>query len=302
MAEAELKLAPDGLLARVAPPWSEEKLEILHGYLNGGSGNQGGFARACKKAGGWYGLDLFAGSGLNISKTTDQPVDGSPIIALKAGTPQALEVIAAEKHDDMCEALKLRTAPFGNRAHVLQSDSNRAINEMLARVPKAAPAFAFIDPEGADVDWCTVEAIANHKSKPNLIEQLILLPVDMGFVRLIRDYPDRVTKIYGHDEWKAIAERRAAGKISADQARGEYVRLYANGLKQLGYKHVIDRQVLKPNGHPLYFLIFATGHNAGLKIMEHVFTQVKFVVEEVLGQEQLFNPGPRTYRKTRLRD
>jgi hypothetical protein len=50
----------DGYPARDAPAWTEEKLMILECYIQA-------FARACRKAGGWYCLDLFAGTGLNYS-------------------------------------------------------------------------------------------------------------------------------------------------------------------------------------------------------------------------------------------
>lgn len=56
---------------------------------------------------------------------------------------------------------------------------------MLERIPRRAPAFAFLDPEGSELHWSTVEAIADHKCghAKTKIEQLILFPVDMGFVR-----------------------------------------------------------------------------------------------------------------------
>jgi hypothetical protein len=91
---------------------------------------------------------------------------------------------------------------------------------MLAQVPPRAPAFAFLDPEGSELEWPTVEAITAHKRghSPNKIEQLILFPVDMGFVRLAPDHPDLVTRIYGHDRWIDISERRHTGQIVARPA------------------------------------------------------------------------------------
>jgi hypothetical protein len=66
------------------------------------------------------------------------------------------------------------------------------------------------------------------------------------------------------------------------------VRLYAGGLRRLGYKTVLDRQIMKSTGHPMYFLIFATDHGAGERIMNHCFDQVRIRVQEELGQGQLF--------------
>jgi hypothetical protein len=44
--------------------------------------------------------------------------------------------------------------------------------------------------------------------------------------------------MYAHDRWRDIYERRRAGTINPEVARTEYVRLYAQGLRALGYAHV----------------------------------------------------------------
>jgi three-Cys-motif partner protein len=282
MGRATFHQAADGFPARDAASWTEEKLMILTAYLER-------FATATKKAGGWYGLDLFAGTGLNWSTTRDETIDGSALVALRS-KPQAMKLIAAEKHPSAFEALAARTEPYGKRAALFNEDANRIVEKMLAPIPRRAPAFAFLDPEGSELEWPTVEAIAAHKAgySPNKIEQLILFPTDMGFVRLAPDHPELVSRIYGHDRWRQIFERRATGDITAEQARSEYVRLYGEGLTGLGYRVVLDRQIRKSNGSPMYFLIFATDNEAGERIMDHVFDQVHLRVNEELGQTTLF--------------
>lgn len=269
---------------------------ILHAYVNA-------FAQACQKAGGWYGLDLFAGTGLNWSTTRDEAINGSALLTLEAGPPPATKVILAEQHPGAFKALEHRTQGYGERAVRFNADANKVVGDMLAHVPNKAPAFAFLDPEGSELEWPTVEAIADHKRghSPNKIEQLILFPTDMGFVRLAPDHPELVTRIYGHDRWKDIYARRERGELTADEARSEYVRLYAEGFKTLGYGTVLDRQIKKSNGQPMYFLIFATDNDAGERIMDWVFDRVRIRVSEELGQATLFDmeSGP---RERRLRD
>jgi three-Cys-motif partner protein len=266
---------------------------ILDAYLNR-------FAQACKRAGGWYALDLFAGTGLNWSTTRNQAINGSALIALEAGSPAAIKVAVAESHAGAREALAHRTERYGDRVASFNDDANKIVAAMLGLIPRRAPAFAFLDPEGSELEWPTVEAIAEHKREhsPNKIEQLILFPTDMGFVRLAPDHPELVTRIYGHDGWKGIYARRESGQISAEEARGEYVRMYAEGFKRLGYATVLDRQIKKSNGQPMYFLIFATDNNAGEKIMDWVFDRVRLRVQEELGQTTLFDmeSGPRKRR------
>jgi hypothetical protein len=161
---------------------------------------------------------LFAGTGLNWSLTREQEIDGSPVIVLKAGDPKAIEVIVAENDSRAFPVLRSRLTPYGARAVPFEADANEVIDQMLARVPVRAPAFAFLDPEGSELDWRTVVSIADHKRghSPYKIEQLILFPTDMGFVRLAPDHPEKVTRIFGHDEWRAIYDKRRRGAIDAD--------------------------------------------------------------------------------------
>jgi three-Cys-motif partner protein len=293
MAQATFHMAPDGDPARNAASWTEEKLMILEAYLSA-------FARACRKAGGWYCLDLFAGTGLNWSTTRAVAIRGSALIALDAGSPEATKVIIAEKDPRAFAALEQRTARYGDRVVGVNDDANRVATDLLAFVPVRAPGFAFLDPEGSELEWGTVSAIADHKRghSPNKVEQLILFPTDMGFVRLAPDHPELVTRIYGHEEWRAIYDERVAGKLSAEEARSAYVRLYGQGLRDLGYRTVLDRQIKKANGAPMYFLLFATDNEAGQRIMDWVFDQVRMRVIEELGQTQLFDieSGPRERR------
>jgi three-Cys-motif partner protein len=170
---------------------------------------------------------------------------------------------------------------------------------MLAQIPRAAPAFAFLDPEGSELDWHTVEAIAAHQrgGSRTKVEQLILFPTDTGFMRLAPEYPDKLTRIFGHEGWQEIYQRRHDGTLTPDQARGEYVRLYGEGLKKLGYEIVLDRQISAPSGQPMYFLIFATDHKAGKEIMDWCFDQVRVRVREELGQISLFQMKEAPRRK-----
>jgi three-Cys-motif partner protein len=306
MGKTTYRVASDGLPARLAPTWTEEKLRILHCYL-------GGFATACKRHPlGWYVLDIFAGAGMNISDTTKTELPGSALIALQAGPPPARQVILCENGAKTLPALRARTAPFADRVAIFEHDANAQISEMLALIPQRAPAFAFLDPEGAELAWATVAAVAGHqRAGANKVEQLILLPTDTGFVRMLSldlpldpGYAARVTSMYGNDDWQAIYDQRRAGRISAEQARHEYVLLYARGLYNLGYRHVQERQLHKEGkgggaGSPMYFLLHASDHDVGEKIMGHCFDKKHLHPGEELGQISMLSV-PVTARRRRV--
>lgn len=301
VALAKYRKASDGLNARVAPPWSEEKLRILAAYLNG-------FAHACKRVGGWYALDAFAGGGLNISGTSGVEILGSPVIALKAGSPQATRVVACEQQDGARAALTQRTAGYGDRIRVEAGDANQRIVELLAPIPRGAPSFAFLDPEGSELAWTTVRAVAAHKDdRYSKMEQLILFPTDMGFVRLLDlnnplkpKHAEMVTRMFGDERWVPIWEDRRADRINAFQARERYVGAYLARLQHdLGYRHVQDRQITKPGGQSMYFLIHATDNDAGERIMDHCFNKKHLRVEEEAGGQVPMFQVPVAQRKRR---
>lgn len=51
---------------------------------------------------------------------------------------------------------------------------------------------------------------------------------------------------------------------------------YVQGLRSLGYAFVpAPRLISTPNGHPLYFMIFASDHEAGDKIMSWCLQNVR---------------------------
>ena len=218
MGEASSRTVSDGLPARDADTWTEEKLRILDCYA-------GGFAKTTQKAGGWYGLDPFAGAGLNYSLTQSVEIPGSPLVMLNAGSPEATEVIMCEADAETRRVLEARVEPYEPRGVVFPGDADTAIRGMLDRIPRPAPAFAFLDPEGSELAWETIVAIADHKRET-----------------------------------------------------------------------VLDRQITKASGQPMYFLTFATDHEAGERIMDHCFDRVELKLEPLARQARLFAPPPRRKR------
>jgi three-Cys-motif partner protein len=90
-------------------------------------------------------LDLFAGTGLNYSLLRSVEIPGSPLILLDAEPPPATKVLLCEQHDGARQALVNRYEAYGARADIHAGDANAVVHGMLTKVPKTAPAFAFLD-------------------------------------------------------------------------------------------------------------------------------------------------------------
>lgn len=261
---------------RKSGTWTRIKLSILKDYLNA-------FVVTSKRANERYYIDAFAGPGTHKLRRTTQTFDGSPRIALGVEPPftKCFFIELTKKSARSLEELKTEFADRAETIEVLLGDCNARIDEILDFLPQWAPCFAFLDPEGTELSWQTIEKLAGHKKGYKYkIELFILFPYDMGLVRLLwhdlerfqqTGYRELLDKIYGNTNWQSIHEKRATGRLTAEQARDEFLDLYMTQLEELGYRYVIERLIEDDRGRPLYFLIFATDCEVGDRIMRYCF-------------------------------
>jgi three-Cys-motif partner protein len=160
---------------------------------------------------------------------------------------------------------------------------NIEIPKLLANVNPRAPTLAFLDPEGTQLHWTTVEALAAHKRRHSTkIELLILFPLQMAVLRLLnfktgKIKPSHATKLDlmlgAESPWREIVAMRMTGAISTPEENEiAFLTAYAHGLhRRLGYRHVLHRGVAGASGRLLYYLVFASDSDVGRKIMFHEF-------------------------------
>lgn len=262
-------------------PWSAEKLQLLQRYLISPN-SKGGFLPATQSAGQRYYLDLFAGPGQNEIEGTGQVIDGSPLVALKAGPPAFTHlwwIDASRRNAESLEAHRDELAP--GKVTVLCGDANTKVDDALMALPKSYPVFAFLDPYGAHLHWRTVEKLAAHKPKYK-IELFILFAYDMGLVRLLPNDPTKLEYAAVLDRvmpdpqgWRNVYAQRTHGHAHRQDFRRAFLNEYVRGLKTLGYAFVLPPRLIRsPDNHPMYFMVFASDHPAGGKIMEWCLANV----------------------------
>ena len=85
-----------------------------------------------------------------------------------------------------------------------------------------------------------------------------------------------VTKFYGTTVWRHIHDRCIRHELSAKDARGLYTALFRYRLQTvLGYQKTLTIEMRNEHGTPVYVLVFATDHEAGVRIMSSVFEQAR---------------------------
>ena len=262
---------------RKAKLWSRDKLGILAMYLPA-------FASAChEKAPDFYFVDGLAGPGLYYFEATKAWVLGSTLLALRA-TPPFAKVVSMELSKAKARALTRRTDSVRERSIVEPGDCNRDLIPLMEReIPKAAPVVVFLDPEGLELEWHTVVKMSEFRRGNRKVELLILVPTgSIGrSAEVEEDYETHgATKtdfmFPNHSSWRRAWAARKGDELTPEGFREALAEDYKQGLSDLGYRHVETRAITHGgrDDASVYHLVFATDHEAGQRIMEHVFSKM----------------------------
>jgi three-Cys-motif partner protein len=257
------------------------------------------FTRASKKAPDRIYIDGFASSGMGFDPRTGETYSGSALLCLDVDPPfTACHLIEL----DAARAAALReTTAAHSHAQVWQGDANVEIPKILATLNPKAPTLAFLDPEGTELHWNTVKALADHKRGRGKykVELIILFPLQMAVLRLLNFKTGKVPPAHARrldamlgaeSPWREIQQKRLIEQITTpEETKLAFLDAYAEGLhRRLGYDHVLHREVADERGRGLYYLVFASDCDVGERIMRHEFGASH------TEQSQLFNLAPFT--------
>ncbi|ADD45892.1 hypothetical protein Snas_6272 [Stackebrandtia nassauensis DSM 44728] len=260
--------------------WTQHKLEILGEYLQA-------FATATKnKSKSRIYFDLFAGVPKNRAKLTNEEIVGSAQRALTTDPPFTHVALfeLAPKAQLLRNALA-QQFPRHTGVRVYDGDCNVQIDRALGDFAHVrwAPAFAFVDQHDNEIRWETLTKLARFRRTmrrvPTKTELWILLGTSFNVRTLLRkdgrangEYADSLTRMFGDDSWRPIVEARRDELISATMFRAEWVNLMRWRLERvLGYGITYAFTMKETGGKDLYDMVFASDHQAGQKIMAHLY-------------------------------
>lgn len=259
--------------------WTKGKLDILRRYLDA-------FTTTTKhKSDERIYIDAFAGEQENRLRLTGEPLQGSARIALSIENPPFTRLRFFETETNASVLESLLRSEFPNRdLKVLGGDCNELIPGELDRLApfNRVPTFAFIDPNGMEAEWRTLKALARfkegHRWKAEILYYFAppmftrVLPVDGQPVR--DDNAAKIDRLYGTEDWRFIYEARLCKDIEPWQARQEYLNLMRWRMENaLGYEWTLPIEVRNERGIVIYYMVFATDHEAGERIMGSVYAQ-----------------------------
>lgn len=263
--------------------WSRDKLDLLSKYL-------GAYARIMQvQKAKWLQsfayVDAFANAGVYQDAETAELVSGSPIVAL-GSQPPFDEYWFIEKSAERLDRLRelVTTAAPGSKSRFSQGDANRVLQDEVSttfRRENYNRAFVFLDPYGLQIEWLTVEALAETRA----VDIFVNFPI-MAINRLLdRDRaPDMQRRALietrmGPADWLDLVyrsqldlfgdEHTGRGPLSAVDVAQRYI---ANLSKLFGY--VSDPVVMRNSQNaPLYALVLASHNPTAVKIMNEIFAR-----------------------------
>ena len=226
---------------------SYEKISIFRDYVEA-------FVRASGNAFNRGYIDACAGDTENVLKVTGERFPGSAEIAL-AVQPPFTHVALFELPQKAKRLRTLQTQYGGGReVRVYEGNCNELMIAALRRLPVKAPTFAFIDPDGMEVEWRTIRLLADHKrqyaesQKKTKVEMWILFSTG-GMGRMLgsneasakaANLPEKVARLYGGwGPWERIWRARLTGELDPGEARLAYLLLYMDRLEELGYRYLL---------------------------------------------------------------
>jgi len=273
-------------------------------------------------------LDLFAGDDRNLSRTTGEQISGSPRVALDTRPPfSKLVFFELPAQAERLEA-DLRADYPDRDFDVVPGDCNETLGPVLQDLGLKrwnwAPTFALIDQQAAEIRWSTLEQLSRFKRPETRKAELWLLfapsmlPRGLGSedAEAVERFTGRITAMYGSEVWRDAYTARRRGALTGTDLRDELLNLMRWRIeKMLGYRVTHSFGMKNTRGGPVYNMVFATDHDAGERIMNHIYgtaaqaqphmraeavAKLEAQKEERSGAMGLFAPLPRTVRDREL--
>lgn len=265
---------------RESQDYAKDKLRILEGYISRFTTSMRN-----KKWGALGYIDLLAGPGKNRFQPSGDILLGSPLIALTAKYPFTYYCFV-EMGNQEHNALDRRIASCEHveRAKLTHGDCNVVVNTMVADIEARDKRFltehkwsslnlAFLDPEGLELEWATVEKLGRIRKM-----DIILNFSTSGFTRnaaqmLESENTARLDRFFGTTGWKMVYQEVAEKDNS--YVRRAMLDFYKSRLATLGYKIHPDERVFKTSkGVQVYTLMFASKHDLGNKFWSDAIQEV----------------------------
>lgn len=266
----ELETEDDGLPMRSSGDWAYGKLHYVNEYIF-----RFIVSMQSKQWRAIHYIDLFSGPGKNRLEN-GKFIHGSPILALLQ--PRSFNrYFFADSNPQNIEVLKKRCASFGESISIdyYVGDANQVVDAICNYIQKVDKEYipgawrslnlAFLDPEGLELHWETVEKLAQLRT-----DMIIYYP-QMAITRNADNAPEAIDHYFGDTGWRQIYTQHKLGNLQF--LHRSLLDYYKKKLENFGYviKDPLDEPLFTNSKEaPLYRLLFVSKHQLGNAFWENV--------------------------------
>ncbi|MHA1961895.1 MAG: three-Cys-motif partner protein TcmP [Candidatus Thorarchaeota archaeon] len=240
-------------------PWAFDKLVLLSHYIDIYSN----IIEKQKWVNNMVYVDLFAGPGFNMIEGYDEVVPGSPLLAqlMPRKGKEFDSMLLFEQNDIRARTLRLLLPKA--QVYSIDSNSQKARKIIQAELDKPKSHFlAFIDPEGTDCHWSTIELLLKRKGDLILNCQYNSAARNVGTFRGRCDektktkIEERLTRYFGTRAWQQVK-----GDYEGELERN-LKELYINRLRRYRDK-IVETHTGQEKGGYKYAILVATRKTKG---------------------------------------
>jgi three-Cys-motif partner protein len=256
----------DSLPVDEVGPWAIEKHERLRRYISASRGARAKFLPPHNDGGASY-IELFSGPGRSRIRDTTQIIDGSPLVAYKAGHASGARFSSLHFGDleqSKIEALQTRVKALGSSANIYVGTAEAVVGRVIEALNPYGLHFAFLDPYGLEqLPFSIIERLAKLQRMDMLIH-VSVQDLQRNLDRYIQQ--DGVLDKF-MPGWRAHVDVRQA----ISPLRAALLEYWLQKIRLLGTMPAQGIELVTGGRNQrLYWLVFVSAHDLGQKLWNAV--------------------------------
>ena len=278
MPKKPIKLDPaDGLVVGEVGPWATEKHDRLRKYIQASHGARAKFLPPVGTGGASY-IELYSGAGRSLITGTNQIIDGSAVVAFKAGRDsghQFSEMHLSDLEAQNSSALAQRIKALGGAATSYVGDADIVVDQVMNAINPRGLHLAFLDPFNlAQLPFSIIERMLRVQRMDMIIHVSL-----QDLQRNLDEYSrvgDPTLDNFAPD-WRSAVDVRQ----SMTALRAALIEYWLGAIRSLGTHPATGIPlIVGEKNQRLYWLVFISSNPLGQKLWNDV--------QNLRGQGSLF--------------